>query len=279
MIFAAEPFMRFTLCFRLWVGLGLAGLSVSLAAAEGLLLGLRTEGNKIVAMTTTVAAGSTVREVARLPVSPDQRLSDVFQFPDGTIGSLWTSTARNAGKRALLRRLGSAVQVVDTGATDVSGVSAPYAVSSIVVPPDGAALALVSHYSDTPPFFLADVSVESGQVTVLRTYALNPAARFANLARCLDGTIYATSMAQQWDTRLVRIDAGTRAVESLPELHFDNRSLKNDVWDLACAPTGQLYALADPTLSGTNSLYQVDPSTGALRLVQAFDATKMVFLR
>jgi hypothetical protein len=62
-------------------------------------------------------------------------------------------------------------------------------------------------------------------------------------------------------------------------LTFNNRPLLNDLASLAFSPEGQLYALGDPTYQGTNSLFTIDPNTGAMTFVIAFAVNKITFNR
>src|SRR5207248_1549468 len=110
---------------------------------------------------------------------------------------------------ALVRMLGLPDRVMDVSTSDVAGLSSEYAISSLIMPATGASVALISHFTDTPPYSLATVDVHSGAVS-LSTIGLDRRTRYARLTQCPDGRVYAVASALQAETRLVQIelDAG-----------------------------------------------------------------------
>jgi hypothetical protein len=155
----------------------------------------------------------------------------------------------------------------------------PFSLSSLLVRSAGTPVGLIAHYSDTPPFSLASVDVQPTQITVTGSKPLNPSARLANLTECPDGTIYGTFMSRELDTQLVRVNVDRPAVEIVVGLSVGGRSLRNDLWDLACSPSGILYGLADPDYDRINQLFRIDLSTGNMTAVATFDVVKMTFAR
>lgn len=61
------------------------------------------------------------------------------------------------------------------------------------------------------------------------------------------------------------------------ELRFNGRPLSNDLACLAFSPSNQLFALADPNLEGSNSLFSVDPQTGQMQFLRKFAVDKIAF--
>src|SRR5690349_14119006 len=77
---------------------------------------------------------------------------------------------------------------------------------------------------------------------------------------------------------VIKISLNGITADEVGELSVDGRKLSNDVSDLACAPSGRLYALADSDYSGSNSLFVVDLFTGAMTRLQKFDVDRMLFV-
>jgi hypothetical protein len=220
-----------------------------------------------------------VQERGRLPRVAAERLADVYQNANRATTVLQTATSKAVTAHTAVRPAGTPDNVAGGTIARATGLKSIEAISSLVAAPSGASLGLVGHYTDTPPFSLATLTVSPAAIAVTKTVALDPVLRYANLTQCPDGTYYATSMGPQFDTRLVRIASQGATVTQLPELTFRGESLTNDVWDLACGPSGQLYAVADPEYKRTNSLFAVDAKTGVLTFVIEYDVTRMVFVR
>jgi hypothetical protein len=223
-------------------------------ANAGVVYGVRAEANGLVVRSLDLGTGRDPATHGRLRRQGEERLSSIFLSKDRSIGMLSTSTKKGPGRRALVRGLGHPQQVYDGSEWEALNLGSGQALSSVLVRQSGPPIALVSHYSDTPPYSLAILQMQPGRTVVVRTIALNPYARYAHLTQCPNGAIYATSLAPQWDPHVVTLNVERREVTLLKELKFNGRSLRNDVRDLACSPSGQLFALADPDYSGTNSL-------------------------
>lgn len=256
----------------------LLSASASMAADVGRLYGVKDVDGQMIVRTLDLATLK-IEEKARVAGSKSERLNGLFQRSDRSIGVLHTATSAGASNRGRLRMMGNADRVAASAGGEVAGLKDNWSVSSLLMRKGGEALALVSHYSDTPPFFLATVAANGKGMKVTSATALNPVARFAHLTQCPDGAIYATSMAPQWDTRLVKIDAATKEVFLMAEFGYRGKSLRNDAWDLACAPSGRLYVLADPENAGTNSLFAVNADSGELSYVAPYDVRRMAFIK
>lgn len=244
----------------------------------GRLYGVKDVDGQLIVRTLDLATMK-MEERTRVAGSRSERLNGLFQRSDRSIGMLHTATGNGAANRGRMRSIGVPEKLAAAPASEVTGLKANWSVSSLLVRKGGDALALVSHYSDTPPFFLATLSGNGKGMRVTSATPLNPVARFAHLTQCPDGSIYATSMAPQWDTRLVRIDPATREVVLLAEFSYRGKSLRNDAWSLACSPSGRLYALADPESSGQNSLFSVSMESGELTHVAPYDVRRMAFVK
>jgi hypothetical protein len=130
---------------------------------------------------------------------------------------------------------------------------------------------------DVPPFSIGEFAIRADRVTLLGTRELPKNARYSNLTRCSDGTIYATSMAGEGSTELVQIDLQEDRINQLQVLAFSGNALDRDVRSLVCGPDGTLYVLADPQQTGTNSIFRIGGDGGELIDLGRFDADRMVF--
>lgn len=248
------------------------------SADDGVIYGVRAVGSQIIVRSLSLAT-LTVQERGKLPNRAQERLADLSEDKDRSIAVLRTSIAPGVSRRGLVRAAGTPEVVTDASSWEVTGLSSFFAISSFLVPMTGSPIAFVSHYSDTQPFFLATLDHQQGRTTVVRTVALNSQARFGNLTQCPDGKIYATCLAQQWDTHIAQVDVATQTVALLRGLTLKGKSVPRDLADLACSSSNRLYALADPDYSGTNDLFAVDLTTGAMTLIQEFDVDRMIFVR
>jgi hypothetical protein len=108
---------------------------------------------------------------------------------------------------------------------------------------------------------------------------LEPNRRFSNLAQSPDGRIYATSIAGAGATGLVQLELQLENVINLSQLSFNNQFLGNDLASLTYSPANQLFALADPTYKGINSVFRVNESTGVMEMLTDFEVDKIIFAR
>lgn len=248
------------------------------SADDGVIYGVRAVGPQLIVRSLSLVT-LTVQERGRLPNRAQERLADVVEDNARGVAVLRTSIAAGVSRRGLVRAAGTPEVVTDASNWEVGGLSSSFSISSVVVPMTGSAIAFVSHYSDTQPFFLATLDYQQGRTTVVTAVALNAQARFGNLTQCPDGKIYATSLAQQWDPHIAQVDIVKQTVTLLREFTVKGKSLHRDVADLACSPSNRLYALADPDHSGINDLFAVDLATGTMTLVREFDVDRMIFVR
>lgn len=267
---------------RLAIALTVGGLFCDLATAAdsaGMLYGARLTNGQVVVRSLDLNNSRSDEKRVTLPNTGTGRLTGIFQRKDGSINLLLTATGRQSTRRSSVRVIGVRGQLMNVSAAEIGGLAYSYAIASVLVPDAGAPLALISHHSDTPRYWLANVDLQSGTVSLLDTIALDPHARYAHLTQCPDGRIYAVAARREADMQLVQIDLEKAAIVLVGHIEASGRPLLSDIRDLACAPSGQLYALADPTYSGTNSLFAMDRSTAQMRPLITFDVDRMAFVR
>ena len=154
---------------------------------------------------------------------------------------------------------------------------------------DNLLLSVISLSGGGTPFELAFIDSSSGQIDASAETGLpelSPQERLSNLAQSPEGKIYATSVGGQGGVSLVELDLANRAVVTgrgkkirVVDLSFNNKPLEDDLASLAFSSSGQLFALADPSDEGTNSLFIVDVKSGELTLLRKFAVDKITLAR
>jgi hypothetical protein len=161
--------------------------------------------------------------------------------------------------------------------TEVRSLAQSASVSTLVPINSSLSFGLASHFSDTPPFIAFALNPVSGARRAVKNFVIDEVSRYGNLTRCPDGQIFGTAMLQQSGPSLVRLELSRRRFVTLSRLFFQGNNLRDDVRDLGCASNGDIYALADPTYTGSNSLFLVSPNTGGLRFESRFSVDRIAF--
>ena len=269
---------RITAFLAAVAALGAAWSMPASAQHIGVLYGIKAAEGELIARSLDLSDSRPPREHGKLSERVDERLTAIFQSKDRGIGAVRTLAKPRSQHRASVRLLGIPERLVNATSADVTGLSSSYSISSVLVPQAGPPLALVAHHSDTPPFWLANVDLDSGKIDII-SLTLNPITRYSHLTQCPDARIYAVSMAPQYDVRMVQLDLDRQQALRLAQIKLDGEALHTEIKSLACGPTGIVYALADPTHSGSNSLFTVDLATGTMTLLRPFDVDRMIFVR
>ena len=135
------------------------------AEDSGVLYGVRVLDQQLVFRSVDLAGSGPELQLGRLQQPAEERLTAIFQNKDRGIGLIRTSVKEQSSRRALVRMVGIPERVVDASAWEIAGLSSTYAISSIVIPDSGLPIALISHYSDTPAFWLATIDLASSRVS------------------------------------------------------------------------------------------------------------------
>jgi hypothetical protein len=222
--------------------------------------------------------GSFEKELVRIDRFPDEQIKDIVQLTTPDVALIKVS----AQKQSVLATITNPAAVADvtrpvSKEIPVNGLSNGVALQHAVALNDTTLFGLTSDITDTPPFNIVSLNLESGRVTALKRYSLATDQRIGNFTRCPDNTIYATTLTRESSTRLLKIVPKNFKLYEVVRLRFLNEPLRNDVMSLACSPSGELYALADPTYEGTNSLFNLNQLDGQLTLLRQFDVEKITF--
>lgn len=216
-----------------------------------------------------------VSNQSRLTLEPRERLTGLSYLSDGTLimSSTSTTTEENTPRSSTIRSFGNSPKKLT-----VSGLPPNQTVESFVVTNNDSLLALVGQSNGAPPFRLANINRNTGQISFLN-FTLPANQRFSTLAQCPDGKIYATSPGPLGETSLVRLNLEQGEVINLAKLTLNGTVWDNGLRSLACSPAGQLFALGALRYETTNSVYIVEPLTGAMTLLTEFDVNNIAFPR
>lgn len=244
-----------------------------------LLYGVRIISGRVLLLALDLTTGQIQDLSATTPeitLLPNERISSFTLLPNGTfILATAPVTATITGPPASLSRLlsFSSPQTLPT----LQGLDNNSTVESLLGINDLELLSIVSLNQGTPPFRLATINLQTGQVSFINELLLPPIQRFSNLAQCPYGHIYATSIGREGSTGLVQLDLQQGSLINLSQLSFDNQFLSNDLASLAYSPSDPLFALGDPTYKGTNSVFSVNEISGVIEFVTDFEADKIIF--
>ncbi|MEO8631147.1 MAG: hypothetical protein ABI612_24065 [Betaproteobacteria bacterium] len=268
---AGIKLVAFIACMLIWV-------EFASAADSGTLYGVRAAQQKLTFRSIDLGSLQPAQDKGSLAQGAQERLAAIFQNSDRSIGLVRISTNELTPRKALVRMAGIPGVLVDASSSQIAGLASAYAISSLLVPSSGTPLALISHYTDTPRYWLVRVDLAYGGVSALNI-ALHPAVRYAHMTQCSNGRIYAISMAAQGEVRLVEFDLKKLVVVRLAQLQIGDEPMREDVSDLACGGGDQLYALSDIQRPGNNSVFRIDLPSGGMTWVRDFDVDRFVFVR
>ena len=250
---------------------------IAIGQDTGVLYGVRGAKNQLALRALDLGSMQGVQEKGSLPQPAQQRLVAMFQSPDRGVGLVSTVIGAGMQQRSVVRMVGIPEHPVDASSHKLVNIPVAYAISSVIVPRSGAPLALLARHTDTPPFWLFNIELETGAMKAI-DIALSVRTRYEHLTQCPAGAIYAVAVSAEWGTRLVQFDIERLSVTAVAKLQLDS-SDHFALQDLACGPSGALYGLADVDHSGINSLLRVDTVTGKMTPFQKFDVERMVFVR
>ena len=163
-----------------------AALAGGRAFADEVLDGVKATSGTLVVRSLNLAHSLEAHR-GDLVQSGNERISAIVQNHDRSLNVVRTSTQPEGNHRAAIRNIGIPGLITVATGTRVAGLAATDSISSLLTPMSGPPIALVAHYTDTPPFSLVALDEQSGKVRVLRTPWLEPATRYSHLTQCPDG--------------------------------------------------------------------------------------------
>lgn len=173
-----------------------------------LVYGVRVSSGRVLLLSLDLATDEIQDLSASTPelnLLPNERLSSFTLLKDGTfVLATAPTTATITGQPGSLSRLLSFSSPQTFPA--LQGLSRNSTVESLLGSNERELLTIVSLNQGTPPFQLATINLQTGQVNFINELPLPPNRRFSNLAQCSDGHIYATSIAGEGSTGLVQLE-------------------------------------------------------------------------
>ncbi|PPS42786.1 hypothetical protein [Chroococcidiopsis sp. TS-821] len=244
---------------------------------------LDSTGENLIIQALNLATGNILPINIQRRIEPGERIS-AFTAISGRF-------AIATGPRMALpgRRLGRRSRIISSTTEEIpepQGLDNDAAFESLLNTNDNNLLSIISLNQGTPPFRFANVDRRSGRVNFLSDVDLLPNRRYSNLCQSPRGTTYGTSLGPDTGPVLVQFDFANRSIITgkarilpIAPLSYNKNLLVNDVADLALSPSNQLFALADPTYEGTNSLFIVNTQTGEMTFLRKFAVQKITFTR
>lgn len=245
---------------------------------------LDSTGENLIIQALNLATGNILPINIQRRIEPAERISGFTSLPSErfaiSTGPRVALPGRGTGRRS--RLISSTAQ----NFPEPQGLGSNGAFESVLNTNDNQLLGIISLNQGVPPFRLANINRQSGGVNYLNDFDLPPNRRYSNLCQSPRGTTYGTSMAADSGPVLVQFDfvnksivTGKAKVVPIAPLTYNKQPLVNDVASLALSPSNQLFALADPTNEGTNSLFLVNMQTGEMTFLRKFAVQKITFTR
>jgi hypothetical protein len=217
---------------------------------------------------------SEVKDVTTTTLEPGELLTSLTSLADGTL-VLAISPARGGKKDGDATRL---VFVGGPSAKDpliVSGLTKQQRLESLVGLKDGSLIGLVIKSNYTPPVRLAEINLNTGELSFTDKVNLTGNERFSNLAVCPNGTIYTIDTGEGGETSLVQLDQAQGKPITRGQMKINDRVWNSGFSDLTCSPAEQLFALGAPRYQAPYNLYTVNSSNGVMELLRPWDVAKI----
>lgn len=174
----------------------------------------------------------------------------------------------------ITRIVGSSSQTIN-----VSGLAPQNALWSLLAANNGSLIGLVANKNSKPPYRLANVNTQTGQVNFIN-FVLPANEWFSNLVQCPNGDTYALSLDLGGNISLVQLDLSRGRSSRLPQrLRLNGIDWRTGFNSLTCSAEGQLYALGNPNkYDPMLALYSLELSTGNLTKQIDVNYNKVTFI-
>lgn len=211
----------------------------------------------------------------QLTLQPNERISSFTVLLDGTfvVATAPATTSQNPNPSRLLSFSSSQLPALQ-------GIDQYSTIESLCATQDGQLLSLISLNLGLPPFRLATIDLNTGEVNFINELSLPENQRFSNLTESPIGHLVATNISRSGFTNIVRIFLNKGTFTTLSQLSYNGKPLSNDIKHIAYSPLSKgIFVLANPTYQSTNSIFWVNKKTGVLELITTFAADKIAFAR
>ncbi|MBW4633803.1 MAG: hypothetical protein KME30_18450 [Iphinoe sp. HA4291-MV1] len=214
-----------------------------------------------------------IQDIGTVPIERGERLESLTYLALNTflltIGPVTASKKENDPPRLVTVILGQIPVSVP-----VPGFNKLETLRSVRVTNDGSLIALV-HRKDKKSARLVNLNARTAAISNRDNIKLPENERFDNLVQLPNGITYTTIFGLQGDTSLVPLNLETGQVSQGVQLKINGTVWNNGFTSLASAPGNLIYAVGNGRHLTPNNLYTIDPSTGAITLVQQWDAVKI----
>ena len=131
------------------------------AAESGTLYGVKLMGQQLLVRSLELAVRCPCEIAASCRTTPKNGWTQCFKTKIAALGCFAHPPKQNLPAALLVSFAGIPELITDVSAWDVTGLDPSETISSLLVPRIGPPIALVAHYSDTAPFSLFVVNLQS----------------------------------------------------------------------------------------------------------------------
>ncbi|MBW4633806.1 MAG: hypothetical protein KME30_18465 [Iphinoe sp. HA4291-MV1] len=214
-----------------------------------------------------------IQDIATVPIERGERLESLTYLALNTflltIGPVGGSKKENDPPRLVTVILGQIPVSVP-----VPGFNKLETLGSVRITNDGSLIGLV-HRKDKKSARLVNLNATTAAISNRDNIKLPENERFDNLVQLSNGITYTTILGFQGDTSLFQLNLGGGQVSQGVPLKINNTAWNSGFSSLAGAPGDLIYALGAPRYITPYNLYTINPSTGAITLVQQWNVVKI----
>lgn len=203
-----------------------------------------------------------------------ERLSGFTTLRDGTL-IVAISPVRGSQRQDDPTRLTFERGPTSRSPLTLSGLNTRQTIDSLLATNDGRLLALVMRKNGRPPVQLAEINLQTGQLSISNQIVFPSDQRFTQLAQCPDGRFYTTLVESGGRTSLVQLDFTQQKPVTLAQLTINGNVWNSGLTSLICSSAGQLLGLGSRRYETFNQIYTINPSNGVMTQLKQYDVAKI----
>jgi hypothetical protein len=258
--------------------LSLEKRTLGYAIPSQLLYGVRANVGKIQLFSldlNTLVVQDLTSTIPEIILQPNERLSSFTVMLDGTfVVTTAPSVILQASSPSRLITFSPSTTLPTSQELDQS-----ITIESLCARNNGELLSIISLNQGVPPFNLAKINQQTGEVSFLNDQlALPTNARFSNLTESPDGYLYTTYLSGEASTKIVQLFLEEGSFNILSQLSYNGGLVYNDLFDQAYSPLKDgIFVLANLNYQNPNSILWVNEELGVMELITAFAVDKIAF--
>lgn len=260
-------------------GLGYLGKR-TLAQTSSIIYGVRIPKAGQLVIQSLNLATKQIQDLTTVFIESGEQLNSIGYFGSNkfvlSINPPKNAANENNSPRLLIVTVGESPTSVP-----ISGLAKEQNLHSVLVTNDGSLVGLVQK-NDKTSSTLINIDDYTGAISTINNIILPVTQRFDNLAQSkLDDVaqsneiIYTTTLSQQGNTSLVKLDLTQGQVSPGAQLTIDGKVWNSGLSSLASASGDEMYALGAPRYVTPNNLYTINVSTGVMTLIQQWNVVKI----